>query len=317
MSKIGKNIFDFMGNTPIVKLQNVINKGAADIYIKLEEFNPGGSVKARIAFQMIIDAEKYGILKPNSGQTLIEPTGGNTGIGLAMMGAIRGYKVILVIPDNYIRESREKTKILRAHGVEIMWSDSKKGNDSHVEKVKEIIKEHAEYIWLNQFANMSNPNAHYETTGKEILDVLKKVDCFVAGIGSGGTITGVGKRIKEKFPNALVIGVQPVGCDVLKGEAISHRIQGLAIGTLPPVFGVNIVDKVLSIEYEEAVEYMKRLASKEGLLVGISSGANVCAAIKIAKELGAGKTVVTISPDGGRSYLEVFEKDTDLKEAKM
>lgn len=314
MSKIGKSIFDYVGNTPIVKLQKVIPEETADLYIKLEEFNPGGSVKARIAFQMIIDAEKNGILKPNSGQTIIEPTGGNTGIGLAMMGAIRGYKVILVIPDNY---SREKTKILGAYGAEIMWSNSKKGNDSHIEKVKEIIKEHTEYIWLNQIANMSNPNAHYETTGKEILEVLEKVDCFVAGIGSGGTITGVGKRIKEKFPNALIVGVQPVGCDVLKGEAVSHRIQGLAIGTLPPVLGVNIVDKVLSIEYEEAVEYMKRLASEEGLLVGISSGANVCAAIKTAEELGVGKTVVTIAPDGGKSYLEVFESNNNLKEVSM
>ena len=317
MSKIDKNVFDYIGNTPIVKLQKVVPEGAADLYIKLEEFNPGGSVKARVAFQMIVDAEKNGILKPNLGQTIIEPTGGNTGIGLAMMGAIRGYKVILVIPDNYIRESKEKTKILRAYGAEIIWSNSKKGNDSHIEMVKEIIKERMDYIWLNQFANVSNPNTHSETTGKEILEVLKKVDCFVAGIGSGGTITGVGRKIKEKFSNALVVGVQPVGCDVLKGEAVEHKIQGLAIGRLPSVLDVEIVDKVLSIEYEEAVKYMKRLASEEGLLVGLSSGANVCAAIKIAEKLGAGKTVVTISPDGGRSYLEVFKNDNDLKEAQM
>jgi cysteine synthase A len=175
-----------------------------------------------------------------------------------MVGAVRGYKVILVVPDNY---SREKIEILKV--------------------------------------------------------ALEKVDCFVAGVGTGGTITGVGKRIKEKFPDALIVGVQPMGCDVLNGNATPHRIQGLAIGMLPPVLDVNIVDKVLSIEYEEAVEYMKLLASEEGLLVGISSGANVCAAIKMAKELGAGKTVVTIAPDSGRSYLEVFENNNNLKDVTI
>lgn len=314
MSRKGRSILDFLGDTPIVKVQNIHSEGAADVYLKLEEFNPGGSIKARIALRMIIDAEEKGFFKHNSGQTIIEPTGGNTGIGLAMVGAVRGYKVILVVPDNY---SREKIEILKVYGAKVILSDSKKGNDSHIEMVKEIIKEHPKYIWLNQFANMSNPKVHYETTGKEIIEALEKVDCFVAGVGTGGTITGVGKRIKEKFPDALIVGVQPVGCDVLKGKAIPHRIQGLAIGMLPPVLDVNIVDKVVSIKYEEAVEYMKDLASKEGLLTGISSGANVCAAIKMAKELGEGKTVVTVAPDSGRSYLEVFESNTNLKEVTI
>jgi cysteine synthase A len=314
MSRKGRSILDFLGDTPIVKVQNIHSEGAADVYLKLEEFNPGGSIKARIALRMIIDAEEKGFFKHNSGQTIIEPTGGNTGIGLAMVGAVRGYKVILVVPDNY---SREKIEILKVYGAKVILSDSKKGNDSHIEMVKEIIKEHPGYIWLNQFANMSNPKVHYETTGKEIIEALEKVDCFVAGVGTGGTITGVGKRIKEKFPDALIVGVQPVGCDVLKGKAIPHRIQGLAIGMLPPILDVNIVDKVVSIKYEEAVEYMKDLASKEGLLTGISSGANVCAAIKMAKELGEGKTVVTVAPDSGRSYLEVFDGNNNLKEVTI
>jgi cysteine synthase A len=308
MCRTGESILDLMGDTPIVKLQKTVPKDAANVYLKLEEFNPGGSIKARIAFRMIIDAEEKKILKPNSGQTIIEPTGGNTGVGLAMVGAVRG-------PDNY---SREKIEILKVYGAKVILSDSKKGNDSHIEKVKEIVKEqHPEYIWLNQFANMSNPKAHYETTGKEIIEALEKVDCFVAGVGTGGTITGGGKVIKEKFPDALIVGVQPMGCDILNGKATLHRIQGLAIGMLPPVLDVNIVDKVLSIEYEEAVEYMKHLASEEGLLVGISSGANVCAAIKMAKELREGKTVVTIAPDSGRSYLEVFENNNNLKEVTI
>lgn len=315
MCRTGESILDLMGDTPIVKLQKIVPKDAASVYLKLEEFNPGGSIKARIAFRMIIDAEEKKILKPNSGQTIIEPTGGNTGVGLAMVGAVRGYNVILVVPDNY---SREKIEILKVYGAKVILSDSKKGNDSHIEKVKAIVKEqHPEYIWLNQFANMSNPKAHYETTGKEIIEALEKVDCFVAGVGTGGTITGVGKVIKEKFPDALIVGVQPMGCDILNGKATPHRIQGLAIGMLPPVLDVNIVHNVLSIEFDEAVEYMKLLAREEGLLVGISSGANVCATIKMAKELGEGKTVVTIAPDSGRSYLEVFENNNNLKEVTI
>lgn len=306
MNKIGDSILDFMGNTPIVKLQKIIKSPSYNVYIKLEEFNPGGSIKARIALQMIVDAEKRGILKPNSKQTIIESTGGNTGIGLAMVGAIRGYKIILVVPDNY---SKEKIKMLRAYGAEVVLSDSRKGNFSHIELMDDILYEHPEYICLNQFENPSNPKAHYENTGREILEALEKVDCFVAGIGTGGTITGIGKKIKEKFDDAIIVGVQPVGCDVLRGKALPHKIQGLSVGILPPVLDVNIVDTVISVDYEEAVNYMKRFAREEGLFVGISSGANVCAAIKIAEELEEGKIVVTVAPDSGRSYLEEFEED--------
>ncbi len=296
-------LLDHVGNTPLVKLQKIVPEGSADIYVKLEEFNPGGSIKSRIAFQMVLDAERKGILKPNSGQTIIEPTGGNTGIGLAVASAIRGYRLILVIPDNY---SKEKIKILQAYGVEVFLSNSKSGNNSHVEKVKEIISENPDYVWLNQLLNKNNPIAHYETTANEILNSLPNVDCFLAGIGSGGTITGIGRKLKEKLPYILVVGVQPEGCNVLEGKAVSHQIQGMAIGILPPVLDVSLVDEMVSIEYEDAVECMKILATKEGLFVGISSGANVQAALKMAKELGEGKVVVTVAPDSGRSYLEVF-----------
>jgi len=298
------NILSFVGKTPMVKLQKITSKNSADIYLKLEEFNPGGSIKTRIAFQMIIDAEKKGLLKPKSNQKIIEASGGNTGIGLAIVSAIRGYNLTLVIPDNY---SKEKIKMLKAYGVKIILSDSSEGNNSHIEKVKEIIQSIPDkYVWLNQFNNISNPEAHYKHTAKEILDSIDEIDCFVAGVGSGGTITGVGQRIKKKFQNAIIIGVQKVGCDILKGKAVKHKIQGLSIGSLPDVFNTALVDEVLSVDYKKVVHCMNKLAKMEGLLLGISSGANIYAALKIASRLGKGKNIVTISPDSGRSYLEVY-----------
>jgi cysteine synthase len=301
MKKITGNVLDLIGNTPMVKLNRIVPEGFADVYVKLEEYNLGGSIKSRIAMRMVIEAEKKGILRPGSGQTIIEPTGGNTGIGLAIMGAIHGYKTIFVIPDNY---SKEKILILRTYGAEVALSDHRKGNNSHIEKVKEILKEHPEYIWLNQFINENNPIANYETTGQEIIDSLNRIDCFVAGVGTGGTISGIGKKIKEKFPDARIIGVQPEGCDLINGKSIPHKIEGLAVGIVPEVFDTKIVDNMLSISDEEAFEYIKLLARKEGLFLGVSSGANVCAAIKMAKELGKGKTVVTVSPDGGKNYIK-------------
>jgi len=298
-----KNILSYMGNTPIVKLTKKL-PNSADIYLKLEEFNPGGSIKSRIALQMIIDAEEKGILKPNSDQIIIEPTGGNTGIGLAIASAIKGYKLQLVIPDNY---SKEKIKILKAYGAEVILSNHTIGNDSHIKKTEEIVQKAPEkYIWLDQLRNLSNPGAHYKSTALEILNSLNQINCFIAGIGSGGTITGIGTRIKEKFPDALVIGVQPKGCDVLKGKAIKHKIQGLSIGCIPSVLNTDIIDDVLTVNYEDVVICMKELAKTEGLLLGISSGANVHAAKKMAVKLGINNTIVTLSPDSGRSYLEVY-----------
>ena len=296
-------MLDFMGNTPFVKIQKLLAKSSADVYIKLEEFNPGGSIKSRVAYKMILEAEKNGMLTPNSGQTLIEATGGNTGIGMAIAAAIKGYKVVFVVPDNF---SKEKIKILQIYGARVILSDSTTGNDSHVRKAREMLLTNPDYIMLDQFSNPANPYAHYSETGQEILDVLPNIDAFVAGIGSGGTISGVGKKIKNHFPNAQIIGVQPEGCDVLKGKAVPHKILAIALGIIPKTLDVNIVDRVVSVQFQEVIELLRQLARQEGILVGISSGANILAATKIAAELGEGKVVVTIAPDSGRSYIEAI-----------
>lgn len=303
MNMINKNMLDFMGNTPFVKIQKLLAKSSADVYIKLEEFNPGGSIKSRVAYKMILEAEKNGMLTPNSGQTLIEATGGNTGIGMAIAAAIKGYKVVFVVPDNF---SKEKIKILQIYGARVILSDSTTGNDSHVRKAREMLLTNPDYIMLDQFSNPANPYAHYSETGQEILDVLPNIDAFVAGIGSGGTISGVGKKIKNHFPNAQIIGVQPEGCDVLKGKAVPHKILAIALGIIPKTLDVNIVDRVVSVQFQEVIELLRQLARQEGILVGISSGANILAATKIAAELGEGKVVVTIAPDSGRSYIEAI-----------
>jgi cysteine synthase A len=307
MQKLDANLLDYMGNTPIVKLQK-INAANNHLFIKLEEFNPGGSIKSRIALNMILAAEKLGVLIPNSQQTILEPTGGNTGIGLAMVGAIRGYQVILVVPDNF---SKEKVRMLKAYGAKVILSDSSTGPGSHVRKADELIKQHPEYLMLNQFVNPANPNAHYIATAQEIIAKIKHVDYFVAGIGSGGTISGVGKALKQEFPDVKIVGVEPKGCNALKGLAIPHKIQALSIGILPKTLNTEIVNEMIAVTYEEAVDCMKNLATQEGLLVGISSGANVCAALKLANEVGQNKTIVTIAPDSGRSYLDVFNEQCE------
>ncbi|WP_054740244.1 PLP-dependent cysteine synthase family protein [Cellulosilyticum ruminicola] len=301
--EFGNTIIDYIGKTPLVQLKNVVTEDMADVYVKLEEFNAGGSVKSRVAIEMIKQAQRKGILTPYSGQTLIEPTGGNTGIGLAMAASVLGYKLILVIPDNY---SKEKIKMLEAYGVTVYLSDSTTGNDSHIRLVREIKKEHPEYVWLDQLSNMANVDAHYEGTGKEIVSELDQIDCVVAGMGSSGTISGIGKAVKESFPQAEVVVIQPKGCQSLEGISVPHKIQGLSIGMIPPILQRDVIDCAMDMDYEQAHEMMKLLACKEGLLVGISSGANICGALKLAKKLGKGKVVVTVAPDSGRSYLEHF-----------
>ncbi len=296
-------VIDYVGNTPLIQLRRVVSEDMADVYVKLEEFNAGGSVKSRVAIQMIREAQEKGVLVPNSRQTIIEPTGGNTGIGLAMAASILGYNLILVIPDNY---SKEKIRMLEAYGAKVYLSDSSTGNDSHIRLVKEILNEHPEYIWLDQLSNMGNVEAHYRGTGKEIVSALEQIDCFVVGMGSSGTISGVGKAIREKFSNANIVVVQPKGCQSLEGNSVPHKIQGLSIGMIPPILQGEVIDNAIDITYEEANGMMKQLACKEGLLVGISAGANICIALKFAKELGRGKVVVTVAPDSGRSYLEHY-----------
>jgi cysteine synthase A len=303
------NITEFIGHTPIVYLKKE-SINCASVYLKLEEFNPGGSIKSRVANNMIMEAEKKGILVPHSGQTIIEPTGGNTGIGLAIVSAIRGYNVILVVPDNY---SIEKIKILEAYGSKVVLADHSIGNDCHVRKTKDITNEHPEYIWLDQLTNQANSNAHYYGTGDEIVrDFFQNkmdIHAFVAGMGSGGTLMGIGSKIKKTYKESSNYLVQPKGYDLFSERYIHHEIQGWGIGSIPPIFKREVVDFVIEVSYEEAISKQKQMVREEGLLIGISSGANIVAAQNVARELGRGKNVVTIAPDSGISYLDVFLKN--------
>lgn len=295
-------VFRGIGNTPTwrIKSSAFVRKNAARLYIKLEEFNAGGSIKSRVAASMIANAESKGVLNPGSGQVIIEPTGGNTGTGLAMIGARRGYRVVLVVPDNYSSEFRLQT--LRMYGAEIIRTPHTSGNDSHIQCVRDIVSTRNDYIWLNQFANPSNPLTHYHTTANEILSAVPVVDYFVAGIGSGGTITGVGRRLLEWNPKLHVMGVQPSGCDSLKGRAVPHRIQGLAVGSIPEILDPTLVHTMDTVTYDEVRETIKDCARYEGLFLGISAGANLLAASRLANTLASSSVVVTIAPDGGKNY---------------
>jgi len=293
-------ILDFIGNTPLVKIENPHGNKFANIYVKLEEFNPGGSIKSRISLQMINDAEKTGRIK--KGDTLIEPTGGNTGIGLAIAASIKGYKLILVIPDTF---SKEKINTLKKIGANIVLSDHRIGNDSHIVTAKQILKDNPDFVCLDQFSNDSNPSAHYYGTGTEILNQLSsRIDYFVAGIGCGGTIIGVGRKLKEYFPNVGIIGVQPEGCDILNGKFKPHKIQALAVGVISKFFDKNLINSMMDVTFEESQETLEYLSKTQGIFAGISSGANISAAIKLSREIGNNMNIITVAPDSGRSYLE-------------
>lgn len=296
-------ILDSIGNTPLIRLPNEFTQAKSTVLVKLEEYNLGGSIKSRVGYQMVIDAEQDRRIDTNHPEKviLLEATGGNSGVGIAQVCVIRGYRCVLVIPDNY---SKVQINLLKSMGAEVVLSDHTTGNDSHIRKAHELLEKNPDYIYMDQFKNPSNSKAHYLGTGPEILKQSNcKIDCFVAGIGTGGTITGIGKAIKEKYPSCSVVGVQPEGCDVLNGKAIPHIIQGIAVGRIPEVLDVSIVDKVLSITNED-VEKMKNLISKKlGLYLGYSSVANIIGAIHIAKNMEKDKTIITVSPDGGRNYL--------------
>ena len=310
------SILETIGKTPVIKLQKVIEQflesSKIAIYVKNETFNPGGSHKTRIAFNMIKDAEKKGILKPNSGQTILEPTGGNTGLGIAIAGAVLGYKVILIIPDNY---SPQKQNLLKALGAKIILSDSKKGGNSHGELALEILFDNPNYVMLNQSSNPANPEIHRLTTAQEILADFsdKSIDYFVGGIGTGGHITGIGEILKKENPNIQIIGVQPNGCEIFKNQFIPHKIQGLAVGIIPDVLNINIINKMISVTFEESRQMMKYLIRQEGLLVGLSSGANLAAALKIVHELNQNQplnkevNILTMAYDSAIDYLELLD----------
>ncbi|MBE6053082.1 MAG: cysteine synthase A [Clostridium sartagoforme] len=297
---IYKSTLDLIGNTPILKLNNLINEDSAEVFVKLEKYNLGGSVKDRAALGMIEEAEKDGTLK--EGSVIVEPTSGNTGIALAMIGRLKGYKVIIVMPDSMSKERRE---LIKAYGAELILTDSAEGMDGAIKKAKELCK-NDNYFMPNQFENMANREKHYYTTAEEIYNDINDLDIFIAGVGTGGTVTGVGKKLKEKIKNIKIIAVEPKKSPVLSGgRAGAHKIQGLGSGFIPEIYNPEIIDEVASVSDEDAYRVTKLIAEKEGILLGISSGAAIYVAMEMAKRLGKGKKILAIAPDGGEKYISL------------
>lgn len=302
MAKIYNSISELVGHTPVVELKNIEKKFGlkGKIFAKLEYFNPAGSIKDRVALNMILNAERDG--KISKGGVLIEPTSGNTGIGIAAIGVPRGYRVIIVMPETM---SVERRKLIKAYGAEIVLSDGSKGMKGAIEKAEELAKETGGTI-MGQFVNPSNPEAHYKTTGVEIYeDMDGAVDYFVAGVGTGGTITGVGKYLKEKKADVKVVAVEPYSSPVIsEGRAGKHGIQGIGAGFIPETLDVSVIDEVIAVKDEDAFYLGKTVSGAEGFLVGISSGAALWAATEVAKrEESKGKNIVVILPDSGDRYL--------------
>ncbi|EKN67999.1 cysteine synthase A [Schinkia azotoformans] len=296
--RVANSIVELIGYTPIVKLNRLTDENAADVYVKLEYFNPGSSVKDRIALAMIEAALEKGDLK--EGDTIIEPTSGNTGIGLAMVAAAKGLKAVLVMPDTM---SLERRNLLRAYGAELVLTPGAEGMKGAIAKANELAKENG-YFVPQQFENPANPQVHRETTGKEIVEQMDQLDAFVSGIGTGGTITGAGEVLKERFPEIKIYAVEPTDSPVLSGgKPGPHKIQGIGAGFVPEVLNTKVYDEIIKIDNEEAFEHARRAGREEGVLCGISSGAAIAAALKIAKELGKGKKVLAILPDNGERYL--------------
>jgi cysteine synthase A len=299
------NILELIGATPMVKLNRIVDDTMAEVYAKLESFNPGGSIKDRICLSMIEDAEKRGILNP--GTTIIEPTSGNTGIGLAMVAAVKGLKLILTMPDTM---SSERVYILESYGAEVVLTPGKEGMIGAVKKAEELVQQMPGSFMPHQFENQANPEVHRNTTAREILESMDgKLDALVAGVGTGGTLTGVGEVLKSKLPHIRIIAVEPLDSPVVSGgKAGHHRIQGIGAGFIPPVLNLDILDSVITVTDENAYSTSQRLAKEEGLFMGISSGAATFAALTIAQELGKGKTVVVILPDTGERYFSIQQQ---------
>lgn len=302
MSNLHNNILELVGKTPLVKI-NKLNDTQANIYGKIEYFNPGGSVKDRIALAMIEEGEKKGLI--NKDTVILEPTSGNTGIGIAMTGAVKGYKVILTMPDTM---SKERQNLLKAYGAELVLTPGTKGMKGTIDKIEELKQQYPNHFVPQQFNNLDNPEIHRKTTALEIInDTDSKVDIFVAGVGTGGTVTGIGEVLKDKIDDVKVVAVEPDNSPVLSGgKPGPHKIQGIGAGFVPNVLNKNVIDEIIKVKDEDAFNTMRRLAKEEGLLVGISSSAAVFAAIQIAKkEENKGKNIVVVLPDNGERYLSM------------
>lgn len=300
MTAIYNSVTELIGKTPIVKLNKLVPEDSADVFVKLEFFNPGGSVKDRIALSMIEKAEHDELLKP--GDTIIEPTSGNTGIGLSMVGVAKGYKVIIVMPETM---SIERRLLMKGYGAELILTPGVDGISGSIREAERLAKENGYFLPL-QFENEANPLVHEKTTGPEIHQAfgVNGLDAFVAGIGTGGTITGAGRELKRVYPKIELVGVEPAESAILEGkEAGPHKIQGIGTGFVPKTLDTSVYDKVLSVTGDEAMETAREVGRKEGILVGISSGAAIAAALKVAKELGKGKKVLAVVPDNGERYL--------------
>ena len=294
---INNNVLDMIGNTPMIKLNNI---GNSNIYVKLEKYNPAGSIKDRAVYYMVENLEKNGLLK--KGDVLVEATSGNTGIALSMIGSLKGYKVIIVMPETM---SVERRTLMKAYGAKLILTDGSLGMKGSIEKMNKLLSENSNYISLKQFDNEYNPLAHYETTGVEMYNQVKDIDIFVCGVGTGGTISGVGKYIKEQNPNIKVFAVEPEGSPVIsKNKKGSHKIQGIGAGFIPKNYNENVVDEVMTITDEESYKGVRIMAQKEGILVGISSGANIYAALKLC-EMYPDKKIVTVAPDGIDKYMSM------------
>jgi cysteine synthase len=293
-----ENILDLVGNTPVVRLHRVVPEGAATIWAKLERGNPAGSVKDRIGKAMIEAAEEAGQLRP--GSVIVEPTSGNTGIGLAMVAAVKGYRLILTMPDTMTAERRA---LLKAYGAELVLTPGDEGMKGAIARAQEMVRDHG-YFMPQQFMNPANPEVHRLTTAREILEQVGHLDAFVGGVGTGGTITGVGEVLRERIPGALVIAVEPASSPVISGgQPGKHKIPGIGAGFVPQVLNTGVIDEIITVDDDAAWDMTRRLAREEGILAGASSGAAAWAAVQVARRLGAGKVVVVVLPDTGERYL--------------